>query len=466
MAMQVKVSTGHVPRPQQRLLHAAPGRFKVLVTHRRFGKTVFAVNELISGARRCTLRQPRFAYLAPFHIQAKDVAWSYLKHYTAKIPDVAVNETELWVELPPRLEHGSGSGGARIRLYGADNADRLRGLYFDGVVLDEYAQMHPRVWAEVVRPALADRQGWALFIGTPMGRNGFCDLFEGARDGFRDADGARRRDPDWASFMFKASETSIIPAPELEAAQRAMTPDQYAQEFECSFDAAIPGAYYAQILADAERLGRIRPFAYEPALPVHTGWDLGIGDATSIWFAQVVHGEPRLIDYYEASGVGLEHYVAQLRAGHRAQWIYGQHFFPHDLRVKELGSGLSRVDVLRGFGLSPTVLPAASVDDGISQARFVLRKCWFNAERCGTGLKLLRQYRSAWDDKRQVLKPVPLHDFTSHCADAFRYLCIGLGRQLIDRQPLVDPALSGTARDARRPRLAAGAPRGGKPHGW
>ena len=138
--------------------------------------------------------------------------------------------------------------------------------------------MHPRVWSEVVRPALADRMGWALFIGTPMGRNGFCDLFEGAGDGFPLPDGTRQRDPDWAAFMFKASETGIIPQRELEAAQRAMSPDQYAQEFECSFDAAIPGAYYAQLLADAEQLGRIRPIAHEPALPVHTGWDLGIGD--------------------------------------------------------------------------------------------------------------------------------------------------------------------------------------------
>ncbi len=201
-----------------------------------------------------------------------------MKLYTAKIPDITVNESELWVELPPRIEHDSGAGGARIRLYGSDNADRLRGLYFDGVVLDEYAQMHPRVWSEVVRPALADRTGWALFIGTPMGRNGFCDLFEGAQDGFPHPDGTRQRDPDWAAFMFKASETGIIPQKELEAAQRSMTSDQYAQEFECSFDAAIPGAYYAQILAEAEQLGRIRPIAHEPALPVHTGWDLGIGD--------------------------------------------------------------------------------------------------------------------------------------------------------------------------------------------
>lgn len=463
----IRVSTGHVPRPQQRVLHEAPGRFKVLVTHRRFGKTVFAVNELISAAPRCRLREPRFAYLAPFHIQAKDVAWSYLKHYTAKIPGIQKNESELWVELPRRSDRPETETGARIRLYGADNADRLRGLYFDGVVLDEYAQMHPRVWSEVVRPALADRGGWALFIGTPMGRNGFCDLYEGGRDGFPMEDGTRRLDPDWASFMFRASETGIVPAAELEAAQRAMTADQYAQEFECSFDASIPGAYYAKILQEAELLGRIRPIPYEPSLAVHTGWDLGIGDPTAIWFCQVVHGEPRLIDYYEASGVGLDHYVAQLRAGHRANWIYGQHFFPHDLRVKELGSGLSRVDVLRGFGLSPTVLPQASLDDGIGQARFLLRKCWFNSERTGDGLKALRQYRSEWDDKRQVLKPVPLHDWTSHCADAFRYLCVGLGRSFIDRQPLSDPAMSSGIRSAgSRPRFAAGAPRGGKPHGW
>jgi hypothetical protein len=462
--MEVRVSTGHIPRPQQRLLHDAEGRFKVLVTHRRFGKTVFCVNELISRARRCGLRDPRFAYLAPFHIQAKDVAWSYLKHYTAAIPDIRVNESELWVELPPREGQANG---ARIRLYGADNADRLRGLYFDGVVLDEYAQMHPGVWSEVIRPALSDRLGWAIFIGTPMGRNGFCDLYEGAIQGFPQPDGSLRQDADWAGFLFKASETAIIPEAELAAARRTMSADQYAQEFECSFDAAIPGAYYAQALSEAEQLGRIRPIPHEPSLEVHTGWDLGIGDPTAIWFAQVLNGEPRLIDYYEASGVGLEHYVAQLRAGHRAHWVYGRHFFPHDLRVKELGSGLSRLDVLKGFGLSPTVLGASSVDDGIAQARFILRKCWFNSERTAEGTKALRQYRSEWDEKRQVLKPVPLHDWTSHASDAFRYLCIGLGKHLLDRAPLSDPDMSaGVRAAAKRPRFAAGAPKNARGYGW
>lgn len=462
---EIVIRSDFDPRHQQDALHDQLRRFNALVAHRRFGKTVYCVNELIDGAGKCPLPNPRFAYLAPFHIQAKDVAWAYLKHFTAPIPGVGYNESELRVDFP---------GGAQIRLFGADNADRLRGLYFDGVVLDEYAQMHPRVWAEVIRPALTDRGGWAIFIGTPMGRNAFCDIYEGATKGFQQSDGTLRLDPDWAGFMFKASETGIIPAAELQAAQRAMTADQYAQEFECSFDAAIPGAYYAAILQQADILGRIRPIPYEPALAVHTGWDLGIGDPTAIWFAQVVHGEPRLIDYYEASGVGLEHYVAQLRAGHRAHWVYGQHFFPHDLAIKELGSGMSRVDVLRGFGLSPTVLPVSGVDDGISQARFILRKCWFNSERTGDGVKALRQYRSEWDDKRQVLKPLPLHDWTSHGADAFRYLCIGLGKFMIDRVPLVDQAMSaGAAASGSRQRFALGAPGQARglgapkpPHGW
>jgi hypothetical protein len=454
------IDTGYRPRPLQAMLHKSLKRFNVLVAHRRFGKTVFCLNETLDRALFTEQQHGRYGYIAPFLNQAKDISWNYLKQFTAPIEGIRVNESDLYVDLP---------NSSRLRLYGADNADRLRGGYFDGVVLDEYAQMHPRVWSEIVRPMLSDRLGWAIFIGTPMGRNSFSELYDGARDGFEapPGSGLRVKDGEWASFMFKASETGIIPIAELQASARIMTPDQYAQEFECSFDAAIPGAYYAALLALAEQMGRIRSVPWEPSLPVHTGWDLGINDPTSIWFCQVVHGEPRLIDYYEESGVGLEHHVAQLRAGHRAHWVYGQHFFPHDLRVKELGSGLSRVDVLRGFGLSPTVLPASSVDDGISQAKYIIRKSWFDTQRCGTGLKLLRQYRSEWDDKRQVLKPVPLHDFTSHCADAFRYLCIGLGKFMIDRQSLADPAMSAGARSAAgRPRFATGAPRAGKPYGW
>jgi len=443
------------PRPLQDKLHDMLARFNVLVAHRRFGKTVYCVNELIESAGKDDLPpEPRFAYIAPFYNQAKDIAWSYLKHFGGMVPGVEFNESELRADFP---------GGSRIRLYGADNADRLRGLYFDGVILDEYAQMNPRVWSEIIRPALADRGGWAIFIGTPMGRNAFADIYDGAVNGFQLPDGTRKKEPDWRGFMFKASETGIIPPAELQAAARAMTPDQYAQEFECSFDAAIPGTYYASLLASAEQMGRIKPVPWEPGLPVYTAWDLGVNDPTAIWFCQLAYGEPRLIDYYEEAGRGLDYHVSQLRAGHRNEWVYAQHFFPHDIKPKEMSDGISRLDKLKAFGLHPTVLPASSVDDGISQARYIIRKSWFDTTRCGNGLKALRQYRSEWDEKRQVLKPVPLHDWTSHCADAFRYLAVGLGRHLIDRKPLGDPMLSELNRGSM-PRFAKGG--GGKRYGW
>ncbi len=175
----------YAPRPHQARLHAGLKRFNVLVAHRRFGKTVFCINELIAKAAANPRPEPRYAYVAPLLTQAKDVAWEYLKRYTAPIPGATAHESELRVDLP---------GGGRIRLYGADNADRLRGLYFDGVVLDEYALMHPRIWPEVIRPALTDRGGWAIFIGTPMGRNQFSALYQAAQ-----------YQPEWLAARFRAT---------------------------------------------------------------------------------------------------------------------------------------------------------------------------------------------------------------------------------------------------------------------
>ncbi len=393
------------PRPLQKRLHGSLKRFNVLVAHRRFGKTVFAINELIARAAECEREAPRFGYIAPFFNQAKDVAWEYLKRYTAAIPRVAINESELRADLP---------GGARIRLYGTDNPDRLRGLYLDGVVLDEYAQMHPRVWPEVIRPALADREGWAVFIGTPMGRNQFCELYEAAR-----------KNDDWLAARFPASATGVVPAAELAAAAETMSEDQYAQEFECSFDAAVLGSYYGKPLAQAEAEARIAAVPWEPRLPVHTAWDLGIGDSTAIWFCQQAGREVRLIDYYEASGVGLDHYAKLLR---ERAYVYGDHILPHDAEVRELGSGRSRVETLRSLGIEPRVLPAARIEDGIDAVRNLLPRCWFDAGRCARGLEALRQYRRDYDDRLKAFKARPLHDWTSNAADAFRYLAMGLRR--------------------------------------
>jgi len=404
----------YAPRPLQERLHGSLKRFNVLVAHRRFGKTVFAINELIARAAECERETPRYAYIAPFFNQAKDVAWEYLKRYTAAIPRVAINESELRADLP---------GGARIRLYGADNPDRLRGLYLDGVVLDEYAQMHPRVWPEVIRPALADREGWAVFIGTPMGRNQFCELYEAAR-----------KNDDWLAARFPASATGVIPAVELAAARAAMSEDQYAQEFECSFAAAALGSYYGKPLAQAEAEARIAAVPWAPRLPVVTAWDLGIGDSTAIWFCQQSGREARLIDYYEASGVGLDHYAKLLR---EKPYVYGDHILPHDAEVRELGTGRSRVETLRSLGIEPRVLPAARIEDGIDAVRNLLPRCWFDAGRCARGLEALRQYRRDYDDRLKAFKARPLHDWTSNAADAFRYLAMGLRRDDADwAQPI------------------------------
>ena len=279
----------YAPREQFAAFHERQGRFACIVTHRRAGKTVACVHDLQRGALSCEKVRPRFAYLAPFLKQSKAVAWDYLRAGIAPLRTLGTtaNETELRVDYP---------GGAQVRLYGADNPDALRGIYLDGVVLDEFADMDPRVWSEIIRPALADRQGWAVFIGTPKGRNSFFELWRRSQT-----------EADWFSLMLKASETGLIPESELALARRDLSEEQYAQEFECSFDAAVVGSYYGKLMLRTEQDGRIAGVPYDPAALVWTAWDLGIRDATAIWFAQVAGREIRIIDYYEASGVDLGH---------------------------------------------------------------------------------------------------------------------------------------------------------------
>lgn len=347
----------------------------------------------------CDKEEPRFAYVAPLYAQAKDVAWAYLKKFTAPIPGVTAHEQELRVDLP---------GGGRIRLYGADNYERLRGIYLDGVVLDEVGDMDPRAWSEVIRPALADRKGWAVFIGTPKGRNHFADVWKQAQD-----------NPDWYSLMLKASQTGIVSPEELaDARASGMSEDQYNQEFECSFDAAVVGAYYGKLIERAENEGRIGNVPWEPNVPVETWWDLGIDDSTAIWFVQAIGREIRVIDYYEMSGVGLEHYAKVLK---EKDYVYSRHILPHDVEVRELSTGKSRFAFLAGLGIKGTVARKHSVEDGINSVRSILSRCWFDKTRCARGVEALRQYRQDWDDKLKAFKGRPLHDWTSHGSDAFRY---------------------------------------------
>ena len=401
--MPEQIVLPYTPRSIMLPFHNRTERFACLVAHRRCGKTVAAVNDLIRDAFVIPLENVRVAYIAPYYNQSKAIAWDYVKQFTAPIPGMKYNESELRADFP---------NGARLRLFGADNYDSMRGLYFDAVVLDEPADFPMNAWPTVIRPALSDRKGKATFIGTPKGKNDFWETYHNAQT-----------DPNWFCAMHKASETQILDEEELEEALRTMGEDRYAQEFECSFEAAIQGAYYGTEMKRVTEEGRIMRVPYDRALGVVTAWDLGVGDSTSIWFMQPTGPEFRIIDYYESSGVGLDHYARVLQ---EKEYVYSEHILPHDVQVKELGTGKSRLETLDALGIRPvTIAPKLMVDDGIQAVRSMLDKCYFDAERCDRGIEALRQYQRDFDEKGKTWRGRPKHDWTSHGADAMRYLATG-----------------------------------------
>ena len=298
-------------------------------------------------------------------------------------------------------------------------------------MLDEPADIPREVWSQILRPALADRQGRALFCGTPKGCDNLLhDVWQlagslGAAEG-------------WSRFRFPASQTGYLPQAELDAARRGMSEAEYQQEFECSFAAAVRGAYYAAQLDAADLAGRICPLPVSPDLPVHTAWDLGMDDATAIWFFQVEpSGTWRMLDYYEASGEGLAHYAAVLAAKARPEgtattdglagrgFCYGRHLAPHDIRVRELGTGQSRLESAARLGIRFDIAPSLPLADGIDAVRRALPRLWFDSRHCAAGLAALRSYRRQWRPWQERFSSGPLHDGSSHAADALRYAVTG-----------------------------------------
>ena len=393
-------------REHQRALYDHRRRFNVWVCHRRFGKTVLALYQLIADAYANTKPRPRYGYLAPLYRQGKVIAWDLLKHLTRQLPGTKINEAELRVDL---------TGDRRIQIFGADNPDALRGLYLDGAVFDEYGQMRPRVWSEVVRPALADREGWATFIGTPMGKNHFFDLYQAAA-----------ADSTWHRALYTVADTGVLPEDELASARNTMAPEQYAQEFECSFESALIGSYYGSYLDTAREEQRITRVPWEPSVPVHTAWDLGISDSTAIWFLQAVGRMVHVIDYLEASDHGLEWYAKALKD---KPYTYGRHYFPHDIEARDFSSdGRTRFSMAEQLGLKPAVVvPRGDVADGIQAVRSMMPRFLFDAEKCYEGIEALKAYRRAWNETQKTWAEHPQHDWSSHAADALRTFAMGYG---------------------------------------
>lgn len=373
-----------------------------------------------------------YGQIMPTYKQAKLVVWDMLKFYARQIPGVTFNEVELLVRYPT---------GNKLQLFGADNPDSLRGPRFSGLGFDEYSQHPPNSFGEVLSKSLADSLGYAIFTGTIKGKNHLYKLYDSMKANpawfalWQDIDRSLATEEDVATLMLHqamADDRALIAS-----GSGLMTQAEYDQEWHLSPDAAIKGAWYGNEMAAAQADGRICRVPYDPALPVDTDWDLGINDAMAIWFSQSLRSrEIRLIDYYEMTGEGLPHYVAMLndkQSKHR--YVYGKHWAPHDIAVRELGSGKSRFETAGALGLKfedPHNVPKLPLLDGINAARLLIPRCWFDETKCAHGLEALRNYKKTWNERLQQFTGVPVHDWASNGSDAFR----GLG---VRHQPPKDP---------------------------
>lgn len=392
------------------------GKRAVAIWHRRAGKDSVCLNRTAVAAHE---RVASYWHMLPQANQARKAIWEAVNPHTGvRLIDQAfpreIRETTRENDMLIRFRCGSS-----WQVVGSDNFNSLVGSPPAGVVFSEYALADPQAWA-FLRPILQENGGWALFITTPRGRNHAQALLKLAE-----------KEPGWFAQVLPADQTGVFSVAQLEQERRELIAEHgevdgqslFDQEYRCSFDAAIVGAYFAAEMRQAEADNRIAGVPWEPRVKVHTAWDLGFDDATAIWFVQQVGKELHLIDYYEASGQGLPHYASVLRS---KPYAYGDHLLPHDSEVRELGTGKSRVETLQGLGIQPTVVPMQEVPDGINAARLMLPRCWIDKTKCERGIDALKAYRREWDEDRKIFRDKPLHDWASHAADAFRYLALGL----------------------------------------
>ena len=404
------------PRPYQMDLWSfmeGGGKRAVAVWHRRAGKDSTALNWTVVSAFK---RPGIYWHLLPTYNQGRKIVWDGRTKEGVAFRDAwpkqaikSENNTEMKLEL---------ENGSIWQVVGTDNVDRLVGANPVGCVFSEYSLQDPRAW-DYVRPILAENGGWAIFIYTPRGRNHGYEIAEMAR-----------KNPRWFSQTLSVKDTGVLSDDVIQEERDAGMPEEMVQqEYFCSFDSGLVGSYYGSQMAKALEEGRITAVPYEPRLDVHTVWDLGVGDSTAIWFYQIHGFEIRVIDYYENSGEGLPHYIQIIRD---KDYLYGTHFGPHDLEVRDFTTGKSRKDTAAQLGIKFRIVPKLPVEDGIDAVRNLLRRCYFDEQRCVRGIEALRQYKKSWNDKMRCYNNQPDHDWTSHAADAFRYLAISLREKKVD----------------------------------
>jgi phage terminase large subunit len=383
----------------------------IAIMPRRAGKDITAFNLCI---RECIRRPCIIYYIFPTYSQAKKVIWDSVTNTGERILDY----------VPKQLVEGMNSSEMKIRfkngslfqLVGSDNFDSLMGTNPQGVVFSEYALQDPRAY-QYIRPILAANNGWALFISTPRGKNHLYELYQIAL-----------YNPEhWFAMRLTLDDTGHIPLQEIERerAEGVMSDDLIQQEYYCSFDMGVEGAYYAKYLDKMRVSDRIGQVPWTPGNAVHTAWDLGVRDSTTIIFFQVAGAIVRIIDCYENSKEGLEHYAKVIQ---EKEYVYGKHIAPHDIQVKEWGSGMTRIEKARQLGIKFTIADDKTIADGIESVRTKLNIMYIDQVKCAPLLKALENYRQEYDAKNKVYKSVPLHNWASHFADAMRYLCISLSK--------------------------------------
>jgi hypothetical protein len=380
------------------------------------------IHDTVLRAMYTKKKKAKYAYVGPFRQQTKEIAWDYLKEATKHIRKGQPRESELKIVLP---------NDATIQLYGADNADAMRGLYFDGIIADEYGDWRPGIWGEIVLPCLMDRKGWAVIIGTMKGKNHFYRMLEKAK-----------QEDGWFYYQLKASESGILPEEDLLEYRKQSTEAQYRQEMECDPDAAVMGTYYSEIIAHMEADGRIDEFVYDETEMVHVSTDLGYTDSTAMWFWQLTPEGPVMIDYEEHDGKTLDFYFKLLK---NKPYEYADIWLPHDAKAKSLQTGRSTIEQFLGAGFPCKVVPKLAVQHGIDAARMILPKVRFNKDTCTDGIEALRAYRRQFNEKTQQYSNAPLHDWASNGSDAFRMFALVTDEKSIEQDvtpeiPLIKPA--------------------------
>lgn len=411
--MDIELPHNWQTRPYQDSLWrylAKGGKRAASIWHRRSGKDEIALHWTATAAME---RIGNYWHMLPKANQARTAIWEAINPHTGKR---RIDEAFPWEIRESVREHEmviKFTNGSIWQVLGSDSFDRLVGAPPIGIVFSEYPLGDPAAW-EYLRPILAENGGWAVFLYTPRGKNHGYTLYRMAQ-----------RNPDWFCEVLTVEQTKALPLAAIQAEREAgMSEDMIQQEFYCSFEAANPGSYYGKQMGLAWKDGRICRIPVESGIDCETWWDLGIDDSTALWITQTVGLEVRVMHYYENNGEGLGHYINYLKDWAEAHTVrYVRHVMPHDIEVRELGTGKSRREAAMAMGLKPIfTAPKLDVEDGIEAVRRILPACWFDERGCDKGISALTEYSKEWDEKNHVFRNHPRHDWASHGADAFRVL--------------------------------------------